>query len=42
MKDYNPNEECEICHKPMVRITEDMVSNGAIWKCNGAYGKSTN
>lgn len=42
MKDYNPNEECEICNKPMVRITEDMVSNGAIWKCNGAYGKSTN
>lgn len=40
MEDYNPEEPCEVCHKPMKRITEDLVNSGAIWKCNGDYNST--
>lgn len=40
MTDYNPDEPCPICNKPMTRKVENMVC-GYQAKCDGFYGKKS-
>jgi hypothetical protein len=41
MSEYNPEEPCLICHKPMARKIEDMVAD-YVCKCDGFFGKKSN
>lgn len=42
MSEYNPNELCLVCSKPMVRKVDDILPQNYIAKCEGFYGKKSN